>query len=675
MALQESNAPPPMRRYINRHGGALGGNDFYYGANPSNYGRNQYYSNRDYPSNYGRNQYYSNRGNQFNYRRNQYNRPNYYPRNVYYNRNYQPQQRYDNGGPPGRFIRPVRSNEIQSRRRSGSNRPNSRDNRPRSQIRQRRRGPGNRVLDDFMPTGLRQPQRNLPPGFNVEATRSRITNAPPDALPQRERFATRNTTQPFVVVNQDNQQPQQQRQQRPRRTTSSYRRREGRNNRFAVLANDDDDLIELMDIKDEPMPFNKKNNKKKTRLYLDSNRILKWLEDHSRSSKNAISGRGNQKYVLASTSIYDDWVRNNYELQVWQAYLKMGKEQKHWAKEVVQRTKRRDDVVNTRFVQKKINQLTANISEASAAISDLQIQLSTYWIQTTSEATNQRLAQTIANRITPERTRQTTTATAVAAATVATDTDDDISTIATIAPTTTTKNQAREPVDRIEKYILEYIHYCTQHVKKMAQTRIQLAKAQMEEFKALEDFEQIATATQWNLHLILKPRVKQWSIKNKNYQILAKRVELDLPPKFIDNIDKIDSSLKIDESIIKPDEAQVMYNQMRQITKDFRTQTMTLHVQSAARENEVLLNQIKSIVERFPQKNDDDGFDAEPGYAAFKQYHELREKRLNLEIEKSLYFLSEQRVVGIGNNNQQEEEEITAPTVVRSLGEDFLVPQ
>ncbi|CAF4296978.1 unnamed protein product, partial [Rotaria sordida] len=85
------------------------------------------------------------------------------------------------------------------------------------------------------------------------------------------------------------------------------------------------------------------------------NRILKWLEEHSRSSKNAISGR------------------------VWQAYLKMGTEQKHWAKEV------------------KINRLTTAIAEACATISELQIQLSTYWMQTISETTNQRLAQTTAN--------------------------------------------------------------------------------------------------------------------------------------------------------------------------------------------------------------------------------------------------------------------------------------
>ncbi|CAF4388427.1 unnamed protein product, partial [Rotaria sordida] len=122
----------------------------------------------------------------------------------------------------------------------------------------------------------------------------------------------------------------------------------------------------------------------------------------------------------------------------------------------------------------------------------------------------------------------------------------------------------------------------------MAQTRIQLAKAQMAEFKALEDFEQVATPAQWNIHFILKPKVKIWSTKNKNYQLLSKRVQLDMPPKIID---KVDFSFKIDESIISQYKAQAMYNQMRQITKDFRTQAMTLYIQSAARENEILSNE------------------------------------------------------------------------------------
>ena len=34
----------------------------------------------------------------------------------------------------------------------------------------------------------------------------------------------------------------------------------------------------------------------------------------------------------------------------------------------------------------------------------------------------------------------------------------------------------------------------------MTENKIQLAKVQMEEFKVLQDFEQIATSSQWNLH-------------------------------------------------------------------------------------------------------------------------------------------------------------------------------
>ncbi|CAF4467410.1 unnamed protein product, partial [Rotaria magnacalcarata] len=148
----------------------------------------------------------------------------------------------------------------------------------------------------------------------------------------------------------------------------------------------------------------------------------------------------------------------------------------------------------------------------------------------------------------------------------------------------------------------------------MAENRIQLAKAQMAEFKALEDFEQIATPSPWNIHLMLKPKVKLCSTKNKNKSIATKRVEYDLPPKFIS---KIDLTFKIDESIVNKDEIQATYDQMRQITKDFRTQAMKLYVQSLEREYELLSNEIKRIIEGFPSENDD-GFDAEAGCAAFK---------------------------------------------------------
>ncbi|CAF1675490.1 unnamed protein product, partial [Rotaria magnacalcarata] len=156
---------------------------------------------------------------------------------------------------------------------------------------------------------------------------------------------------------------------------------------------------------------------------------------------------------------------------------------------------------------------------------------------------------------------------------------------------------------------------------------------------------------------------KLCSTKAKNYVLATKRVEYDLPPKFIS---KMDLTFKIDESIVDKDEIQATYDEMRQITKDFRTQAMTLYVQSLARENELLSNEIKRIIEGFPSENDD-GFDAEAGCAAFKQYHELREKRFNLENDQSIYFLVEQRVEGEQNNP----EPVAVPTLIRSLGEDF----
>ncbi|CAF5016321.1 unnamed protein product, partial [Rotaria socialis] len=143
-----------------------------------------------------------------------------------------------------------------------------------------------------------------------------------------------------------------------------------------------------------------------------------------------------------------------------------------------------------------MNQLMASIAQASANISDLQIQLATYWECNAAEMTAQKQAQTTAELTTNliiERTGLTTTTTQIRSST-------------TMTASAITKVQNRDPVERLEKHILEYIHHCTLHVKKMAENRIQLAKAQMAEFKALEAFKQIATPSQWNIHLMLKPK-------------------------------------------------------------------------------------------------------------------------------------------------------------------------
>ncbi|CAF4203904.1 unnamed protein product, partial [Rotaria sordida] len=453
-------------------------------------------------------------------------------------------------------------------------------------------------------------------------------------------------------------------------TTALFRRRNRRirqrqyrqnqniieNNRFAILAennfDDDADLVSNVD-KTEPTVvtnITKKNQKKKkNRAYLAYDRILAWIENDTSatsniatsgthtSATNIIATSGNHAFLMASIPIYDEWIRANYDIQVWQNYLKMGTENKHWAKEIIQRTKKRDDVVNTQFVKKKINQLSATVAQANATIADLKIQLRTYWSQIPSYKKEKEKV-----RATTDGATQADSNTEVNATSPATPKQGGVQlSIDTI----------HNKIDELEKLIFEYLKQYTQHVKKMHETRIQLAKIQMDEFKALEDFEQIATPSQWNIHLALKPKIKLWSTKNKNYLAATKRVEYDMPPR---SIEKVDLSFKIDESIISQDEAQATYNQMRQITKDFRIQAMTLYVQSLGRENELLSNEIKRIVEGFPQENDE-GFDAEPGHAAFKHYHNLREKRLNLEAEQSIYFLSEERVEGDTNDPEEHE--------------------
>ena len=336
------------------------------------------------------------------------------------------------------------------------------------------------------------------------------------------------------------------------------------------------------------------------------------------------NSRGNQAYILASAPLYDRWVRDNYDLQLWQTYLRMGTDDKHWAKDIVKKTKKRDDPTNVRFVQRKINQMTTRIAEANASISDLQIQLCTYWNHTTS---------------------------GIAGATT------------TTAHSPVSK--VRDIADRLEKVFLKYINHCTKHVKSATETKVKLARAELDEYRALKAFEQVASPAQWSTHSLLKNKMKVWDTKNTNYKAAAKRIELDLPPKFIA---QSDCSFRIDESVIDKDEAQGLYNQMRKVTKEYRTQAMATYLKATSREREILLHDIDRIIEDMAQGRRDDSFDADPSLQAFKRYHQLRMQRLELHAEQSLHFLVKQRVEGDVDNDK---EEVVAPTLVRSLGEDF----
>lgn len=98
---------------------------------------------------------------------------------------------------------------------------------------------------------------------------------------------------------------------------------------------------------------------------------------------------------------------------------------------------------------------------------------------------------------------------------------------------------------------------------------------------------------------------------------------------------------------------------------------MILYSKIISRERDLLKNEIDSIIEGFPREENNETFESDIGYREFQRYNELREKRLNLEGEQSTYFLEVQRVEGDKKNNEEEQQALIAPTLTRSLGEDF----
>ncbi|CAF1434005.1 unnamed protein product [Rotaria sordida] len=371
---KQINAPPQKQRYV--RGVVLVGKESYYRSNEFNYRCSNYRGNQ-YTNRRNNNSYYRIRN--YSYNRNRYNNNNYY----YYS-----------------------GNTFQGRRRRRRRSFFRRQQRSRSN-RQRRRGQRQIGLNDFMSQELqRDPSQSSVNLLEEFSLNSAITTAPPDALPQRTIFAynnyNNNMTQPFIV-NQQNNNPIQQ-----RTTTLSYRRRQYRQNNIYNNNSRFEILSDINDIDNE----NEVDNNNNDLVEIEINNKNKTKTDKNKKNKNAISGRGNQAYTLATASIYDEWIRNNYELQVWQEYLKLGTEKKFWTKEVIQRTKKRDDVIDTRFVEKKTKRLTDAIAALSA-------------IHTTAELTANLLTKTNANIPSPATTMSTI------------------------------KNQTREPVDRLEKHILD----------------------------------------------------------------------------------------------------------------------------------------------------------------------------------------------------------------------------
>ena len=211
-----------------------------------------------------------------------------------------------------------------------------------------------------------------------------------------------------------------------------------------------------------------------------------------------------------------------------------------------------------------------------------------------------------------------------------------------------------------------YIETNIQHIKNMAENRVNLTKLEMNEYKSFEDFKQIATPNQMCIHEIIRKTLKLWHTTNKNYHTTTKRLELNILPKFIY---KTNLHLKFNKTILGQEETQIIYDKMDQITANYHKEAIELYTMTLARENELLKHEIDQLIEGLPKDNTND-IDPEVSLQAFKHYHELRLQRYKLQLNQTVYFLEEYRVE---NDSNRPKEIIIVPTHVRPLGRELLV--
>ncbi|CAF1416344.1 unnamed protein product [Adineta ricciae] len=410
------------------------------------------------------------------------------------------------------------------------------------------------------------------------------------------------------------------------------------NDKDEPQANDDED--------NEPTSVDN-NNKKKTnsnkkikiRSYLDSNRIFKWFSDNP-INKDIIQSPGNQNYLMKAAPIYDEWLRTQYEYQVWENYLKLAQESKHWAKEIVNRTNNRKNTANNfQFINKKLSQFKTKIHQKAAEITSLQIELGNYWNYTAVKKRSKQTKTTMTNsnnpadmiilagapdiNITPAITATTITAT----------------TNTTTAPSTSIDNHTdpeflRNDIQKVDKLLINYIEENIQHIRNMAENRVKLAKLEMIEYKSFEDFKQIATPNQICAHEIIRTKVKVWHTTNKNYHTADKRLRFNILPKFVA---KTNLNFKFNKTIRTPAETQAIYDRMNQITMNYHKEAMEVFTNTLAEDAELLKYEIDQLIKGFP-KDDTNEIDPEVCLEAFKDYHKLRLQRYDLQLQQAVHF-------------------------------------
>ncbi|CAF1362111.1 unnamed protein product [Didymodactylos carnosus] len=133
----------------------------------------------------------------------------------------------------------------------------------------------------------------------------------------------------------------------------------------SLVSNDD---TSALDSEQKPKEY-------RDRPYLRTDHIRRYSYSLSKPTDIGPTARHINRFATISAPVYDAWIRDNYEYQVVEKLLEIGMEDKHWAHEIVEKTKTRDDTVNNQYCIDKISQLQRAISNHGNAVTKLQSEL------------------------------------------------------------------------------------------------------------------------------------------------------------------------------------------------------------------------------------------------------------------------------------------------------------
>ncbi|CAF1488377.1 unnamed protein product [Adineta steineri] len=185
--------------------------------------------------------------------------------------------------------------------------------------------------------------------------------------------------------------------------------------------------------------------------YLELDAVNKWFQANTHDIFNVLSKPYIRGYMLGASIFHDEWYRNSYELSVWEEYLKMGTEKKFWVEEVLRYTNTYNCNTNIRFIQTQIKKFNDIITISRNNFEDFQSEVLTYWNN---------------DRTIPVRQLSTTSSSFNMEETI----------------TTTTQKPTIDSFIELNFSVQDYILQRTKYAKKLAETKIQLAQAQLEDF-------------------------------------------------------------------------------------------------------------------------------------------------------------------------------------------------